>query len=48
VILCGCVLEGEKEIPAPMRWLDNGIVDLQYFPREGKIKKSPEHAVKLE
>jgi hypothetical protein len=31
-----------------MRWLDNGIVDLQYFPREGKIKKSPEHAIKLE
>ena len=48
VILCGCVFEGEKEIPAALRWPDNLIVDLQYFPHEGKIKKSPEHAIKLE
>ena len=40
-----CIFEDEKEISAPLRWPDNGIVDLQYFPHVGKIKKSP---IKLE
>jgi hypothetical protein len=43
-----CLLDGEKEILALLHWPDNWIVDLQYFPHEGKIKKSPEHAGKLE